>query len=89
MAALHICWTEPRVELKREPDRVRWCFKCRRRLSHDYVLMGYQLPDQMPSPDDEDQTAWEAFLGSQAAWYEPSWELKCSGCGFDCTRMWG
>jgi hypothetical protein len=26
-------------EVRREPDRVRWCFKCRKHLPHDWIVL--------------------------------------------------
>lgn len=49
-ACVTVCRT-PMVELRREPDRVRWCFKCRRHLPHDFVLLGDPEPSYYePTP---------------------------------------
>jgi hypothetical protein len=37
--SLHINWGPPMEERKREHWQTRWCFKCRKRLSHEAVLM--------------------------------------------------
>lgn len=38
-ACVTVCRGPAMVEAKREPDRVRWCFLCRRHLMHHAVLM--------------------------------------------------
>lgn len=55
----------PSKELTRREDRVRWCFKCRAHLMHEWVLMadhepGYYDPEWMLSCSgcNEDHTAW-------------------------------
>lgn len=35
-----ICRPARIVELSRHPDRVRWCFACRKHLPHDVVVTG-------------------------------------------------
>lgn len=30
--------------VRREPDKVRWCFKCRKHLMHDFVVLDYPEP---------------------------------------------
>jgi hypothetical protein len=45
---LHICWGPPMVERKRELWETRWCFKCRKHLPHDAVLL-VQDPATEPS----------------------------------------
>lgn len=40
---IHICWGPRMREHKREEWETRWCFKCRKRLPHDAVLM---VPDE-------------------------------------------
>lgn len=84
MSTLHICWTDPMIELARRDAGIRWCYGCRKRLPHTDVLMGYPPP---PDPA-VDPAGFDAFLDSQAAYYEPSWERRCSGCGHDRTTMW-
>jgi len=37
-SAIHIFWTEPHEEVKREPDGERWCFQCRKRRVFEYVV---------------------------------------------------
>jgi hypothetical protein len=36
---LHINWGPGYRERSREPWQTRWCFKCRKRLPHDVVIM--------------------------------------------------
>lgn len=46
---IHIFYGPPMVEHRREPwGDPRWCFKCRKRLQHDAVLL-IQDPDSEPS----------------------------------------
>lgn len=35
---LTICHT-PMKEIRRTKDRVRWCFKCRKHLPHDWIVL--------------------------------------------------
>lgn len=37
--SVHVCWGPEMREAKREHWETRWCFKCRRHLKHDAVLM--------------------------------------------------
>jgi hypothetical protein len=41
--AVHIS-RGPSIEVKRMPDRERWCFYCRSRLAHDPVAYDYPSP---------------------------------------------
>lgn len=77
-ATIHILWG-PQTELRREPYGERWCYKCRKRLPHDAVLLGDPGPDAFPSVD-----AWLATTGS---WLEPAWVFRCAGCGQDHTEF--
>lgn len=43
MAVLHIC-RGPRDELARKSAGVKFCFKCRKHLVHDLVVMGDEEP---------------------------------------------
>ena len=47
MTVIHIT-PGPTVEIKREVERVRWCFRCRRRLRHVAVLLD-DPPERQPS----------------------------------------
>jgi hypothetical protein len=48
--SLHICRT-PMKEILREPDRVRWCFRCRAHLPHDFVVLATVEPSYYdPTP---------------------------------------
>lgn len=38
-----VCRT-PMKELRREPDRIRWCFNCRKHLMHDFVIIATVEP---------------------------------------------
>lgn len=48
MNGLHVCFGPPMVEQKREDWEVRWCFRCRKHLMQEAVLM-VQDPDTEPS----------------------------------------
>jgi hypothetical protein len=37
-ASLHIHWTGPMTEIKRESVGERWCFVCRKRTTFEYVV---------------------------------------------------
>jgi len=36
--SIHVNWTEPLEEVKRESDGERWCFRCRKRRAFEYVM---------------------------------------------------
>lgn len=62
------------VELRRSPDRVRWCFQCRQHHMHDFVLLGDPEPSYYdPTPTyrchgcNEDHTV---FPGREREWSE-------------------
>lgn len=44
--SVHVCGGGM-VEVCRRPDRVRWCFGCRARLPHDWIVGDY--PPEHPS----------------------------------------
>lgn len=49
-ACVTICGSRM-VELRRIPNRVRWCFRCRKHLMHDLVLLGDPEPSYYePTP---------------------------------------
>lgn len=35
--SVHVCWTEPMVEVFRNPIGVKWCFVCRKRRQFEHV----------------------------------------------------
>lgn len=48
--SVHVCHT-PMEEILRQPDRVRWCFRCRAHLPHDFVLLATVEPSYYePTP---------------------------------------
>ena len=65
----------PSHEYKREPAGELWCFGCRARLPHDWVLIG----DPPPDPNDPDTFSY----------YDPQWVKKCSRCRKDRTSFPG
>jgi hypothetical protein len=45
MTLLHVNWKPAMEEVRREHWQTRWCFKCRKRLRQDAVLMAPVEPD--------------------------------------------
>lgn len=42
--SIHICTGPPMREARREPWKTCWCFKCRKRLAHEAVVMAPTEP---------------------------------------------
>lgn len=41
---IHICEDGPHTELRREPAGIKWCFRCRQHLPHDWIVTGSVEP---------------------------------------------
>ena len=84
----------PSRELKREPDdrEARWCFRCRRRGRHEWVLLGDPDPSASYWAGFADWPELDGYAAATIVWpsyYDPQWFLRCPTCGEDHTAFPG
>jgi hypothetical protein len=74
---------------RREDAGPKWCFRCRKRLSHEAVLIGDPPPPERGADMAWNHASFDAWLDEGYGYYDPSWSLRCSGCGEDYTAFPG